>query len=116
MATILIVDDEAPVREALSIGLSEGGHEIEAVGTAADALHAAMNDERRFEIILLDLRLPDRHGLDILSELRARGNETPVIIISADTEMSSTVRAMRDGAFDYVSKPIDLDELEQLIE
>jgi DNA-binding NtrC family response regulator len=116
MAKILIVDDEAPIREALSIGLSEVGHEIEAVGTAADALHAAMGNPGRFEVVLLDLRLPDRHGLDVLTELRQRGNETPVIVISADTEMSSTVRAMRDGAFDYVSKPIDLDELEALIE
>jgi DNA-binding NtrC family response regulator len=116
MAKILIVDDEPAVREALGIGLSEGGHEIEAVGTAADALHAAMDDPSRFDVVLLDLRLPDRHGLDVLSEMRERGNETPVIIISADTEMSSTVRAMRDGAFDYVSKPIDLDALEALIE
>jgi two-component system response regulator AtoC len=116
MANILIIDDEPAIRESLSIGLSECGHRISAVGTAADALDAAMDRDRTFDVVLLDLRLPDRHGLDVLVELRAKGNETPVIVISADTEMSSTVRAMRDGAFDYVSKPIDLDELEGLID
>ena len=116
MANILIIDDEPAIRESLSIGLSECGHQISAVGTAADALDAAMDRERTFDVVLLDLRLPDRHGLDVLVELREKGNETPVIVISADTEMSSTVRAMRDGAFDYVSKPIDLDELEGLID
>ena len=65
--------------------------------------------------ILLDLRLPDRHGLDVLAELRRRGKETPIIVISADTEMSSTVKAMRDGAFDYISKPINLDQLERIL-
>jgi two-component system response regulator AtoC len=112
---VLIVDDEAPIREALGIGLAEAGHEIVSVGTAAQALRA-LSGSGPFDIVLLDLRLPDRHGLEVLAELRGNGDETPVIVISGDTEMSSTVRAMRDGAFDYVSKPIDLDQLERLIE
>jgi two-component system response regulator AtoC len=113
MSRVLVVDDDPPVRESLTIALHEAGHDIESVGTATEALEIA--SEKEFDAILLDLRLPDRHGLEVLSELRKQGHETPIIVISADTEMSSTVKAMRDGAFDYISKPINLDQLERIL-
>src|SRR5262249_48390258 len=96
------------------IALSETGHDVESVGTASEALERA--GEQGVEVMLLDLRLPDRHGLEVLSELKKRRSTLPVIVISAETEMSSTVRAMRDGAYDYVPKPIDLEQLERLID
>ncbi|MBI3725626.1 sigma-54-dependent Fis family transcriptional regulator [bacterium] len=115
MARLLIVDDEPGVRESLTTGLCEAGHHVHAVGTAALALEAA-NAKERWDVVLLDLGLPDRDGLEVLGELRARVHDAPVIVISGNSEMASTVRAMRDGAFDFMSKPLDPDELDKRID
>jgi two-component system response regulator AtoC len=112
MARVLIVDDDARVRDALTIGLSEAGHNVQAIGTASEALAAVGSTD----VVLLDLGLPDRHGLDVLPDLRTLGRGAPVIVITADGDMGSTIKAMRDGAFDYIHKPLDLDALEQTIE
>ena len=94
MARLLIVDDDATIRDSLTSGLTEAGHQIEAVGTAGAALKAvkaAPNDY--FDVVLLDLGLPDRHGLEVLAELKKRCADTPVLVISAESDMSSTVCA-----------------------
>jgi DNA-binding NtrC family response regulator len=107
---ILVVDDDLDLRDTLRLALSERGYEVATVATAAEALKAAVPG--RFDLVLLDLHLPDRGGLEILRELGARTDGLPIIVFTGDAEMASTVRAMRDGAFDYVSKPLSGAELE----
>jgi DNA-binding NtrC family response regulator len=116
VARVLVVDDDNAVRSSLTSSLEEAGHEIEAVATAQAALKAVGASPRdSFDIVLLDLGLPDRHGLEVLAELKKRSSETPVVVISGETDMSSTVRAMRDGAFDFLAKPFKPEELEQRV-
>ena len=114
MARLLVVDDEPDFCESLRSGLQEGGHLVRSVATGADAIKAASADP--YDVVLLDLGLPDRHGLEVLAELRSRLQRTPVIVITGEADMSSTVRAMRDGAFDFLSKPVAPEELEARID
>jgi two-component system response regulator AtoC len=113
MARLLVVDDDPSIRGSLAMGLSESGHEIETVANATDALRAAT--DAHFDVVLLDLGLPDRNGLEVLAELRRVGHHAPIVVISGDTDMASTVRAMRDGAFDFLSKPFDPEDLDDRI-
>lgn len=115
MARVLIVDDERDLRDSMSAGLTEGGHEVETVDSAARALEAVQGKEP-FDVVILDLGLPDRDGLQILSELRERCGGAPVIVVSANSAMASMVTAMRDGAFDYLSKPLRPEQLEQRVD
>ena len=113
MARLLIVEDDTDLRDAVTMGLEEYGHESMGVATASDALRAAAKTP--FDVVLLDLGLPDRPGLEVLVELRKLRSEIPVIVFSGMTDMSATVCAMRDGAFEFVTKPVDPDVLEQHI-
>ncbi len=115
MARVLIVDDERDLRDSMSAGLTEGGHQVETVDCAAGALKAVQGKEP-FDVVILDLGLPDRDGLQILSELRERCGGAPVIVVSANSAMASMVTAMRDGAFDYLSKPLRPEQLEQRVD
>jgi two-component system response regulator AtoC len=112
VARVLIIEDDARMRETLGLALRECGHEIRAVSTAEEALGV----DGAVDLALLDLGLPDRNGLEILKELRAHSNQAPVIVITGETDMATTIRAMRDGAFDYLTKPLDLDTLERMID
>jgi two-component system nitrogen regulation response regulator NtrX len=99
---ILIVDDEAGIRSTLSGILEDEGYGVAAVGTAAEA--TARLGAEAFDAVLLDLWLPDRDGLELLSELR----EQPVIVISGHASVDTAVRATRLGAYDFLEKPLSL--------
>ncbi len=111
---MLIVDDELSCLELLEVYLSEKGYEICCAVDGAECLRKVTEFEP--QVLVLDVRLPDADGLEILRELKGRGNAPHVIIITAFHDMETTIRAMKFGAFEYISKPIDVDDLEAAIE
>ena len=106
---ILIADDEAPIRRLLRTGLGTQGFDIFEATNAAEA-DASLSRERP-DIMLLDLGLPDRDGLDLIRDIRARGDLTPIIVLSARGEERAKVAALDLGADDYVTKPFGIAEL-----
>jgi two-component system response regulator TctD len=107
---ILLIEDELDMAFWLMRALKQGrfvpDHAADA-GTA-EALMAATD----YDAIVLDLRLPDRHGLALLADMRKAGNRTPVLILSAQGSLQDRVRGLNIGADDFMSKPFELEELE----
>ncbi|HEY2029347.1 MAG TPA: sigma-54 dependent transcriptional regulator [Myxococcales bacterium] len=106
MDSILIVDDDRSIRELLSMHLEERGFGVIAAGTGAEGFRLAT--EGAPSAIVLDMRLPDASGIDLIPELKKRASEAPVLMITAHHDMATTILAMKAGAFDYIHKPIDI--------
>jgi len=106
MDRILIVDDDRSIRELLSMHLEERGFGVMSAATGAEGFRLAA--EASPAAIVLDMRLPDASGIDLIPELRKRAAEAPVLMITAHHDMASTILAMKAGAFDYIHKPIDI--------
>ena len=107
---VLIVEDAADVAEAVAARLARSGMACDVAGTATEAedfLHV-----QRYDAIVLDINLPDRHGTDLLRDLRARGNRTPVLMLTALFSVDDRVSALNLGADDYLVKPFDQRELD----
>lgn len=109
MARILIVEDEERIASFTQKGLKASGFESFVVGTAAEAKVAVGVSE--FDLILLDIGLPDTDGLTLLKQLRASGLATPVIVLTARTSINDTVASLEGGADDYMAKPFRVEEL-----
>ncbi|HVT58595.1 MAG TPA: sigma-54 dependent transcriptional regulator [Thermoanaerobaculia bacterium] len=109
MANILIVDDEKPIRRILSVLLGERCHRVVDVDSGEQALAAVA--EASPDLVLLDLKLPGIDGMEALMRLQTINPRLDVIVMTAHGTISSAVEAMRRGAFDYVTKPFDNDEL-----
>lgn len=107
---ILLVEDDALLGDALQAGLREAGHAVDWLrdGAAAEAALAA----EQFAAIVLDLGLPRLSGLDLLRRVRARGDRTPVIVLTARDAVDDRVRGLDLGADDYLVKPVALAELD----
>jgi DNA-binding NtrC family response regulator len=114
MANILIVDDEKPIRRILTLLLQERSYRVTEVGSGEEAVAAVA--EAKPDLVLLDLKLPGMDGLETLSRLRALAPRSDVVMMTAFGTVSSAVEAMRRGAFDYVTKPFDNDELLMVVE
>jgi len=108
-STILVVDDEHLIRWSLEQQLRREGYTVVLAETGAEALQKAQAESP--DLVLLDVRLPDADGLEILERLRVTNPEAPVIMITAHGGVESAVRAMKLGANDYVIKPFDMEEL-----
>src|SRR5437016_2128957 len=108
-STILVADDDAVIRGNLRLLLEgEGYRVLEASnGTQAEKLLG----ESSLALILLDLRMPERDGMDLLRDHADRWEETPVIVVTALGGSAAAIEAMKLGAFDYITKPFDLDEV-----
>jgi two-component system, NtrC family, nitrogen regulation response regulator NtrX len=106
--TVLVVDDEAGVRSALSGVLRDEGYVVEAVDSGESCLDRATRG--RYDVIVLDIWLPGMDGLATLSRLRERRVDTPVVMISGHGNIESAVRAIKLGAFDFVEKPLSLEK------
>jgi two-component system response regulator AtoC len=113
MRRVLVVDDEAPIRESLEMFLQEKGLEVITAGSAEAGLRAWRR--RRPQVVILDVRLPDASGLEVLREITAKDPDLKVIMITAYHDMETTIEAMRQGAYDYIHKPLDVDELEHAV-
>ncbi|RMG07414.1 MAG: sigma-54-dependent Fis family transcriptional regulator [Planctomycetota bacterium] len=109
MAKVLIVDDERSLLELLEIVLSRSGHEVLTCDGAAAALKL-FGDEKP-DIVLLDLRLGTDDGLDVLARLRTQDPDVPVVVITAYSTWDNAVEAMRRGAYDFIKKPFDDNDL-----
>lgn len=106
---ILIVEDDPILSDGLSVGLSLSGFTVDNVGTLADAAAAiAAND---FDGIVLDIMLPDGSGLDLLAELRSKGQRIPILMLTARDQVRDRIEGLDAGADDYLGKPFDLQEL-----
>ena len=105
MARILVADDEAGVRSFLAETLELGGHEVAQASDGEEAL--ALLARRAFDLLVTDLRMPKRDGMEVLREAHARQPDLEVIVLTAHGSVSSAVEAMRLGAFDYLQKPVD---------
>jgi len=114
---ILIVDDEADIRESLETLLSLEGYSIEEAPNATEGLRKM--EQVNYDLVLLDLMMPDRSGMEVLKEVRERDTETPICMITAYGSVEVAVEALKNGAQDYFSKPWDneklLLEIERLI-
>jgi DNA-binding response OmpR family regulator len=106
---ILVVEDDPVLSNGLKVGLGLYGATLDVVSSFADGLAAAAANE--FDALVLDLMLPDGSGLDLLTELRAGGDRTPVLLLTALDEVADRIKGLDAGADDYLGKPFDLDEL-----
>lgn len=106
---ILVVEDDAVLSDGLKVGLGFNGWTVDPVGTCGDAWAALT--ATRFDSVVLDVMLPDGSGLDLLENVRRRGDSTPVLLLTALDETTDRVRGLDAGADDYLGKPFDLDEL-----
>jgi DNA-binding response OmpR family regulator len=106
---VLVVEDDRMIAEAVRTALEQDGYTVEWIRDGASAVAALATSS--FDIVLLDLGLPRRSGLDVLREARRQGTTTPVIIITARDDVQSRVAGLDSGADDYLVKPFDLDEL-----
>jgi DNA-binding response OmpR family regulator len=106
---VLIVEDEVRLGQFLRQGLSEHAHIANLVGTCADAKNALV--ETNYDLIVLDLSLPDGDGIDMVREWRASGFNEPVLILSARDSLEDRIRGLDVGADDYLPKPFSIEEL-----
>jgi len=111
--SILVVDDEFSVRDSLESWFRKDGLRVRAVGSATEALKALQDD--RFEVILLDIKMPGMDGMELQEHVHRIDPQAAVIMITAFASVDTAVRALKQGAFDYVTKPIDPDELSHLV-
>jgi DNA-binding response OmpR family regulator len=107
--TILIVDDEINLRRSLALILQESGYLVSTAGNATEALQ--MLTAGAYDLIFLDLQLPDRNGVEVLPEIRKIYPDTPVLILTAHATLNSAIEAVRHGARDYLLKPIKPEQL-----
>jgi two-component system copper resistance phosphate regulon response regulator CusR len=106
---ILIVEDEAKAAAYLKKGLTENGFAADTAANGEDGLHAALTFD--YDLIILDVMLPGRDGWSVLSEIRKRGNQTPVLFLTARDRVQDRVRGLELGADDYLVKPFAFSEL-----
>ncbi|HMQ30299.1 MAG TPA: sigma-54 dependent transcriptional regulator [Chloroflexaceae bacterium] len=108
-SAILIADDEEPIRDLLRDILEPEGASVRIAGSGREAIAAIEADEP--DVAILDVRMPPPDGLTVLQELRTKGVDMPVLIITAQDSSTMTIDAMQRGAYDYLSKPFDPDEI-----
>ncbi|MBK7354600.1 MAG: sigma-54-dependent Fis family transcriptional regulator [Propionivibrio sp.] len=113
MIRVLVVDDEADIRELLDLTLARMGLSADCAGTVAEA--KAFLERENYKLCLTDMRLPDGDGLDIVRLIGAQYGQTPVAVITAFGSADNAVAALKAGAFDYLAKPVALDQLRTLI-
>lgn len=110
---VLVVDDHASARESIADVLRHAGHRVDTASSAVEALQRI--DGHRWDVIVTDLQMPGLSGLELIRELTARRFGGQVVMVTAHASVATAVEAMRLGAFDYIEKPLNVDQLEQLV-
>ena len=114
MAVILVVDDEPSMREFLSIYLEKLGHRVVSAGSGETAL--ALADKESPDLVVSDIRMPGMDGLELLAKMKAKRPDQAFILITAFAAPEDAVAAMKNGAFDYITKPFQLEEVKRIVE
>ena len=110
---ILIVDDEKIVRDSLFHWFEEEGYNVD---TAEDGESALKKYEKnKYDLLLLDMKMPGMSGIDLLTKIKSIDKEALVILITAFASVPTAITALKQGAYDYVTKPVDPDELTHLV-
>jgi DNA-binding NtrC family response regulator len=110
---VLVVDDNPRARQSMADALVACGHEVIATSSAIEALQIA--GQQPLDVIITDLQMPGMDGLALIRTLAERRTEAQVVMVTAFASVASAVEAMRYGAFDYIEKPFDVEQLEQLV-
>jgi DNA-binding NtrC family response regulator len=110
---ILIIDDEEVMRDTLSDWLGKEGYRIETAITSEEALEKI--EEKEYNIVIVDLKLPGMDGIQFLEELKKRKKEIPTVMITAYASIETAVLSMKKGAYDYLAKPFNLEELSLIV-
>src|SRR5688572_2306436 len=110
---VLVVDDEADIRELLGMTLTRMGLDVHCAGTTAEALSLLAKHD--YELCLTDMRLPDGDGLAVLAYVSKHHPNLPVAVITAHGSAENAVAALKAGAFDYLAKPVSLNQLRTLV-
>jgi two-component system response regulator PilR (NtrC family) len=113
-ARILVVDDERSMREFLEILFRREGYDVVTAGDVDGALTAVESDD--YDIVITDIQMPDRSGLELLHAVREVAPETAVIMITAFATTETAIQAMKEGAYDYITKPFKVDEIRVVVE
>jgi two-component system response regulator PilR (NtrC family) len=111
---ILVVDDERSMREFLEIFFRREGYDVTTADNVESALLAVDSDD--FDLVITDIQMPERSGLDLLYEVREVSPETPVVMITAFATTETAIAAMKQGAYDYITKPFKVDEIRVVVE
>jgi DNA-binding NtrC family response regulator len=112
-ARVLVVDDERLIRWGLCRALKDAGYVAEQAGTTNEAIETVERDMP--DLLLLDYKLPDGSGIDVLRAVRRSSPRTPVVMITAHASVGGAVEAMKEGAYDYLGKPFEMDEMIQTV-
>jgi UDP-3-O-[3-hydroxymyristoyl] N-acetylglucosamine deacetylase len=112
--TILVVDDDVAILETTSMALTDEGYDVALASSGAEALQRL--ESRAFDLVVLDLGLPDRPGLDLLRDIRARWPATAVVVVTGLSDTQTAVKAMSMGAREYLTKPVNAYQLCRVIE
>src|ERR1700730_6971163 len=113
-ASMLIVDDEPSILEFLAMLFESEGFAVEPTRSATEAQRALAS--KSYDLVLCDILMPDGNGLDLLKEIKGTSPNTAVVMMTAYTSTKSAIEAMKLGAYDYVSKPFDVEELKILVQ
>ena len=110
---LLVVDDHQQARESIAFALRQSGYAVECTSSAVEGLERL--DRAAFDVVVSDLKMPGMTGLEFLAELRRRRSTVQVIMVTAYATVATAVEAMRHGAFDFLEKPFNVEELEDLV-
>src|SRR5437667_6282165 len=111
--TVLVIDDEADIRELLELSLLRMGLAVECIGSVEAAKQLLQS--KRYDLCLTDMRLPDGDGVELVRFIGAQFSDLPVAVITAFGSTENAVAALKAGAFDYLTKPLSLDQLRALV-
>jgi two-component system NtrC family response regulator len=112
-AKILVVDDEEPLRELLRLELARSGNTVETAARGEEGL--ARYREQIFNVVLLDIRMPGMNGVETLRQMRRESTIPEIVILTGHGTIESAVECIKEGAYDYLTKPVKLDELDLVI-
>jgi DNA-binding NtrC family response regulator len=110
---VLVVDDFRQARESIADALRSAGHQVECVASGSEALVQLASES--FDVIVTDLQMPGMSGLELIRHLERRPHGAQILMVTAHATVASAVEAMRRGAFDYIEKPFDVEQLERLV-
>src|SRR5580700_9790853 len=115
MARILVADDQEMIRDSLAATLARDGHEVIAAGDGPSAV-GRLSAGGKFDLLITDLKMPKMTGIELLAEAKRLRPDMPVVLMTAFATVATAVEAMKLGAYDYIQKPFNGDEIKLLVD